>query len=229
VGEGTRVLSLCEYLTGADRHPDHVAPYQLVRAVKGLPFDGHAWITVGGARRRFDSERPQVAMAWAVERLAESMFAAYRSEPITLVPLPGHAHTTAADVETGCVHRLGLALSATLRRRGMVVHSLPLLHWRTPVGCAREGGTRDPHLLQPRLRVAVAVADSFKVIVIDDVVTTGGHIIAAQSALAAAGYDVADIAFTVGRSVFSKGDPFAELLEKCPRHTNIHFVAPAIV
>jgi hypothetical protein len=60
-------------------------PYQIVRAVKGIPFDGHATITVGGVQQRLDSSNPQPAVAWAIERLGERIFAEYEGEIVLVV------------------------------------------------------------------------------------------------------------------------------------------------
>jgi len=189
-----RVLSVCEYLMDGDRKPDHFTPFQIVQAVKGKPFNGYAWLTVGGAQQRLDSSNPQVAVSWAVEKLGEQIFAEYEGVMLTIVPVPGHTHVNMQDVEAGSVHHLGLALAEALRQRGMFAYAFPLLHWNTAIQSAREGGSRDPAVLAPQLRV-VPAQHIRKVILIDDVVTSGGHIAAGHAVLAAAGYDVADVAF----------------------------------
>ena len=56
-----------------------------------------------------------------------------------------------------------------------------------------------------------------KVIIVDDVVTSGGHLAAMHGALTAARFNVADVAFAVGRTVYEKGDPLGTLVEECPR------------
>jgi hypothetical protein len=207
---------VCEYLTQSDREPDHVTPYQIVRAVKGIPFDGHATITVGGVQWRFDSSNSQPAVAWAVERLGERIFAEYEGEAITIVPVPGHTHATPEEVAAGRVHHLGSALAEALRARGMSAHVFPLLCWKAAIQSAREGGPRDSAVLAPQLRV-VPAQHVRKVVLIDDVVTSGGHIAAACAVLSAAGHDVAEVAFTVGRTVKTKGDPLGILVEERPR------------
>lgn len=211
-----RVLSVCEYLMHGDRRPDHFTPFQIVQAVKGKTFNGYAWVTVGGQPQRLDSSSPHVAVSWAVERLGEQIFAEYEDESITIVPVPGHTHVSAEGVEAGNVHQLGLKLAEVLRSRGMVANAFPLLRWVHPIQSAREGGSRDPELLQPLLRV-VDAKHIAKVILIDDVVTSGGHIAAAYGTLTTAGYDVADVAFAVGRTVYTKGNPLGTLVEDCPR------------
>lgn len=198
-----RVLSVCEYLIEGDRHPDHVTPYQIVRAVKGLPFDGHATITVGGVQQRIDSSNREPAVAWAVERLGARIFAEHEREAITIVPVPGHTHAMPEEVAAGRMHHLGSALAEALRARGVSAHVFPLLCWRAAIQSVREGGSRDPAVLVPQLWVAPA-QHVRKVALIDDVVTSGGHIAAACAVLSAAGHDVADVAFTVGRTVKRK-------------------------
>jgi hypothetical protein len=211
-----RVLSACEYLMHGDRKPDHFTPYQIVQAVKGKPFNGYAWLTVGGAQQRLESSNPQVAVSWAAEKLGEQVFAEYEGEMLTIVPVPGHTHVNMQDVEAGSVHRLGLALAEALRQRGMVAYAFPLLHWNTAIQSAREGGSRDPDVLQQQLRVVTA-QHVRKIILVDDMVTSGGHIVAAHAVLTAARHDVADVAFAVGRTVYVKGDPLGTLVEECPR------------
>jgi hypothetical protein len=212
-----RVLSVCEYLIDEDRDPDHSIGRCIVKAVKGMPFDGYVDITVGGRQQRLDSDNPELAVAWAAERLCMHVFRMYRQEALGIVSVPGHDHSHQRQNEGGHVHRLGLSLAEALRGLRMTAEVLSLLHWSQPVESARKGGPRDAAVLGQLLRVA-SVPRHQKLIILDDVVTTGGHVEAAYAALVAAGCEVADIAFVVARTVRVKGDAIGGLLERCPRN-----------
>jgi hypothetical protein len=108
--------------------------------VKGIPFDGHATITVGGVQQRLDTSNPQPAVAWVVERLGERIFAEYEGETITIVPVPGHTHATPEEVAAGRLHHLGSALAEALRAHRMFAHVFPLLCWKAAIQSAVKGG-----------------------------------------------------------------------------------------
>jgi hypothetical protein len=187
-----RVLSLCEYLMHGDRTPDHFTPFNIVQAIKGNPFNGYSRLTVGGESVRLTESSPDVAVAWAAERLGDQIHAEFEDELVTIVPVPGHAHVSKADVQSGAVHRLGLALAQALRERGTRATAFVLLHWDRPIKSARDGGPREASVLQR-------------------------HLVAAHTVLTAHGFDVADVVFAVGRTVYTKGEPLGTLVEECPR------------
>lgn len=212
-----RVLSLCEYLaSGETLEPDHFKPYNIVKAIKGEPFKGYAWLEVDGRSVKLEASNREVAFQWAAERLATTISGAVKG-PVTIVPVPGHLHCSTSDVEAGGVFRLAALTAERLRQRGCVAYPFSLLHLHVPQPSAhQEGGTRDVEQLKQNLKV-VNATNIATVIIMDDVVTSGGHLLAAHQVVAAAGHRVHDTAFSVGRTVYVKGQALGTEVDDCPR------------
>lgn len=212
-----RVLSLCEYLTsGETLEPDHFKPYNIIKAIKGESFRGYAWLDVDGRSVRLDASNREVAFQWAAERLATAISGSVLG-PVTIVPVPGHLHCSPSDVEAGGVFRLAALTAERLRQRGWVAYPFSLLHLHVPQPSAhQEGGTRDVERLKQNLNV-VNATNVATVVILDDVVTSGGHLLAAHQVVAAAGHRVHDMAFSVGRTVYVKGEALGTEVDDCPR------------
>lgn len=97
------------------------------------------------------------------------------------------------------------------------------LHWRQALKKASEGGTRDAAVLQANL--IVRAGPPRQIVLVDDVATSGGHLLACARALRAQGHDV-EHAICAAQTVWNHPDnmwaipsrdleanPFANLLQ----------------
>ncbi len=100
--------------------------------------------------------------------------------PIALVPIPSSDCLLCNEK----VPRAFWLAQAVARRSKLAVRVFDVLRWRYAVAPSHTGGTRDPVALWHGLSVTGPAIGT--VVLVDDVVTTGGHIIAAARRLASA-------------------------------------------
>jgi hypothetical protein len=222
-----QVLSVCEYLTGSEsRKPDHFKPFNLIQAIKGkeLASSFPVNIKAGGRWFTFKNDDKDPAIACGAALLAEQIAQHFPGRKIALVPIPGHRHASAGDVEAGRLFAMAKACAAELSlRRGVDASPVALLHWKAPGESSRGGGTRNVDELDDLYTLNMSTADAMDgrtVVLLDDVVTTGGHILAAKKHIAENSfpdYPVAELAFAVARTVHVKDGPFKVTTEPCPR------------
>lgn len=216
-----QVFSLIEHLTKGDRSgaqpgkwPTHFDTYQVVKALKGERFEGFATITVGGERRRLEAESQDLALDWAGERLGKRIAQQFPDECLALVPIPGHLCTSMAMVADHRIHRLASKIAASVKARGHDAESVPLLYWSRAISSAhKESGTRDPSALQPLYRSGgYNDCGPRRIVLIDDVVTTGARLCAAERFLEEKRFNVAPVAFVVARTAHEKGPPVKDMV-----------------
>lgn len=220
-----RVLSICEYLTVGDRGPAHWDPYCITNALKRRHFAGTANLSINGQWHTISAGNADAAfnhsVAWAAERLAPQIRAAVHW-PITIVPIPGHACVSVADVRAHRLMHLATAIADALNAPHFapIAKVSPMLFWDTAQASASSGGgTRNAADVLPHYRHDVAeaaAAHMSSVVLVDDVVTTGARLSAAEHYLRSQGVNVADIAFAVARTVHAKWEPFGVHVETYP-------------
>lgn len=155
---------------------------KLVKALKGKSFGGYAtlqtpsgqWVTFretdrGPAFRIFGE--------WAVAKLREIGL----TEGV-LIPVPS---STCLAFGTDSKGR-ALADAIATRTKGFSVEDA--FHWKEDLGKAAEGGSRDPSVLQANLVLKNGPPST--IVLVDDVATSGGHLLACARALRAAGHTV---------------------------------------
>lgn len=191
-----RVVSVCEYVVAQQRSQDHWSAFKLVRALKGENFRGYGDIWLNGRWVRLDERTRDHAFEWAGQMIAPEIENAFESVPIALVPIPGSSCASVADVQQSRSHRLALAISAAMTRRPIVG---ALLHWDQPHASSRAGHTRNADSLSQHY-VATPPLLGHRIVLVDDVLTTGGHILGAAIKLRACGYETADVAFAIART-----------------------------
>jgi predicted amidophosphoribosyltransferase len=115
-----------------------------------------------------------------------------------IVPVPAHLPGSRGRVVEVAAQELSLA-------RGWPVRTGALLRLR-PVVEAKAGGVRDPDAEAPSLRWRPP-DDPGVIVLVDDVVRSGGTLLAAERAIRAAGEHRPIVAIVVCRAVPAVGDP----------------------
>lgn len=176
----------CGYASYDDDHKwgqsEHDA-HKLILTLKGEPINGYAklkrpdgvWVTIrtdtpGGAF--------QIWQQWARAKVAE-----IEPDGALLVPVPSSSCIAPGGDEKG------MRLAELARPPAGAYSALQCLHWGEQFPKARDGGPRDVARLFANSRVRDDLPAQ-RLILIDDVVTGGGHLIACARALRSRGHIV---------------------------------------
>lgn len=162
--------------------------FNLVKALKGQNFNGYVrlqarngdWVT---ARANDRAPAFRLFGEWAALVLQELV----RQEQVSaqgtlLMPVPSSSCVAFGTDEKGA------ALAGAIAARSPGFQAVNGLHWREAFCKAAEGGTRDAALLQANL--VVGDGPPSQIVLIDDVATSGGHLLACARALRARGHHV---------------------------------------
>lgn len=201
-----RVVCFSSYLTtiGGWRGVDHDA-HDFIDAIKDRSINGYSRVPVRGRRRFFDNDNRQDIVGWFAEMVSDHFTAEPVDGPIVLVPVPG-SKVSVAFAGMPRTAQLAQAIATELNDGRIVKDAL---RWREPMPSANEdGGTRDPAELFNNL-VLIENVDGDRVVLVDDVLTSGGHLQACAEKLRAGGAEVL-MAVVAGRADENQvDDPFA--------------------
>jgi hypothetical protein len=170
--------------TGAGWKPDDYDALTVVRAVKGQDLKkGYAKIkSLTGAVVTVDAARRGNAKAlfgaWAAARLVKLGVQAG-----WLIPIPS-SDCLALDTD-----RKGMELARAVEVRAAGMKAESALCWTEQLTKAAEGGPRDVATLFPNLRIWTQFPEG-PVVLVDDVVTSGGHALACAKLLREYGHEV---------------------------------------
>jgi hypothetical protein len=205
-----RIICTCTYRTSPPRgwSDREFAACKLVRVLKGLPISGWADIPVDGRTIRLDQSNAEEAFP-LFARLATPHID-WQHAPTLLVPIPNSCSVAADAVpRTRC---LADALVAHAGRVDLAVADV--LRWREPMPAAhRWGAARYPEQLYPNLRLVRTLPARSVVLLVDDLLTTGGHLRAAAAFLGEAGARVAGGVCAGRADEHRVSDPFAARVE----------------
>jgi len=128
------------------------------------------------------------------------VIATFSAEELYLVPVPNAEALT--NVES---YRTLKMVQEAFNETAYDGCALDALRWNKKRRKAHEGGSRKREDLFPLLDAVADVKDK-NVVLIDEIVTTGGNLLASQDRLIAAGAKIV-AAVTCGRSVYDLKDP----------------------
>lgn len=175
---------------------------KFVKALKRKEFQGHGSLpSYGGGRRQFTYQAPANALVLFAEWGAARVFQ-LRVNDRVLVPVPSST-CTSFGMDSAPVRMVQALSGASGMRMGFwlrFAHVLP--------SAAAAGGSRNPGFLAEKLIVIPGVAGQ-RVVLVDDVKTTGGHLLACARVLRAAGAQV-DLALVAASTVWQQhADPLS--------------------
>ncbi len=177
-----RLVTYAYYRTDnfAGAQPEYNA-VKFIQAIKGDSVSGYADIPLGGRRwERLKHDNRHLAAQWFAD-VASVRLGTIEGEKI-LVPIPHHDRTSTAHAsKTAAIATAMLSEGAGQVWDGLV--------WRSPQPSSRSGGPRDPQTLYRALRLEGSPPLGRRYVLIDDVVTSGGHIRAAAARLVDVGCD----------------------------------------
>jgi hypothetical protein len=186
-----KVVSLSTYRTskGTGWSKADYNASRFVKAIKEKPVKGYGYVPVGGGKvLLLDASTAKDAPAMFAQRAA-IVVKWDQVGPVAFVPLPNSSCAVNTD-QPPRTRKLADALATHILTGDAIVADI--LRWDTPLPSAHEaGGTRDPQLLYPRLRLVGDVPAGRRIVLIDDVLTSGGHLRAAAAFLEAQGATVA--------------------------------------
>ena len=210
------IVCFCSYLVTDDYSKwcpdDHIAS-KFVNALKGEELKGYAYVPVLGLRRYLGNANLDDAIGWFADMVASHMQRHRMHGPFALVPVPNSGNTVRSSTRPRTV-KLARATAPKIVDGTKV---LDCLRWKKDLGSARRGaGTRDPATLYQNLAFISKLPVGTPYILIDDVLTTGGHLQACIAKLTSGGAAVI-AGFCAGRTVHDPPeDPFAVTKESVP-------------
>lgn len=195
-----RLHALCHYRGGSDDWTDSwqdadYAARNVVKAVKGMPFNGSSRVKSSGGVHLIDSSPAGFARAMKIAgvALAKAIVAA-GYENASVVPIPSSSHIDPAQTFTGS------RLAAAIEAANPNLIAAPVLYFNQVLPkTATGGGSRNPFVIKQHLRAVGGLTLPHPCVLLDDVCTSGGHMIGAARFLADRGIQVAD-GFVVGRT-----------------------------
>lgn len=213
-----RVHAICGYpgkseAWNGDWENVHFRARNLVKGVKREQFGGYSdWRAKNKNQvlRQYSNEQGnKLALAVAASKLVD-LFDAAGIQTALVVPVPSSQTINPGADYTG----IRLAREIEARRPGLV--ATPVLYFDSPQPSAHDGGgERRWHMILPHLR-GTPIAAAGQVVLLDDVLTSGGHLRACRRFLDGKGRDPTD-AFVIGRTVWERpADMFAVPPETLP-------------
>ena len=174
------VFCRCAYLAGDYAGvPQHVwEAHKYVHALKGDNIKGYASIPVRNAKQLLNQLTRGQAPQWFGVHAADML--AGVAAPYYLVPIPS---SSAAVGSTVVSRTLVLAneVQKALASAGVAV--LDAIRWDKALVPAHQGGPRFADEVYPHVRIIAQIPKGARVVLVDDVKTSGGHLQAVAAAL----------------------------------------------
>jgi hypothetical protein len=191
------VSYLCNRSLGSQTDRDAT---NFIRAIKGGD--------VTGSLNRLDTKNGAGALEWFGELGALALARKRLPPPIILIPVPS-SRCTLANAQSPCTIQLADSVARHLGNSAVCDG----LRWRRAMKSSHTGGVRDPQYLYDNLSLVVPMPKGTRVVV-DDLLTTGGHILASAARVSSV-TSPCRIALCVGRSVSQpRGNRFSFVEEE---------------
>jgi len=171
---------------------------RIIKAIKGQPYNGYALVNIRGADTKIYTRESEKLVALILEMVAKQLSEAVSGE-FDLVPIPNSSSTSNDNSEFRTLTH-ARAVAAFIGQR---VSAVPALRWKAAKVPAHEGGIRDPQALFENL--SVAKVPTKRVVLFDDVLTTGGQMIACYRRLAKSGRPPM-LGMVIGRTTHTQKD-----------------------
>jgi predicted amidophosphoribosyltransferase len=204
----TKVVTFCGYFCNLAmqwRPEDHDS-HKFIQAIKGEEMNMYGYVPVRGVRQRLSNANADDAVGWFATFVLDHLTAKKLKGPFLVVPLP-NSDTTVDSSSKPRTKRLAKAICNALNDGSKV---LDCLRFKQDLGSAREeGGSREASVLYGNLAllkdVVKGVDKDAKVLLVDDVTTSGGHLQACVAKLATVGLEV-DIVMCAGKTVYDQDE-----------------------
>ncbi len=206
------VVCFCRYF--AARHtkwrPEDFDAYKFVHALKGKDLNGYGYVPVAGVKKRLSNLNVSSAIDWFAIFVANYLTRKKIKGPFAVVPIPNSSCTVSSSVRPH-TRKLAKAICETLGDESEVVDCL---RWKKNLGSASaEGGPRDAEVLYGNLVLSAKSDELPTVILVDDVMTSGGHLKASAAKLRKAGANVV-IAVCGGRTTYDQDKGAFDIVEE---------------
>jgi hypothetical protein len=212
---GLRTISLFTYRTkGGGWTAEQLGVLRFVHALKRRDLGGTADVLLqrGQPKRRLAEQNAGDAFDWFAEMVVAVLRDELATTRVVLVPIPDCGCTE--DV----VESRTSALAMAVARRAPAVVVSDILRWRRRMPSARSGqGSRNPVSIYQNLRLRSGWGPvSRPHVLVDDVVTTGGHLRACAAFLHNHGARVERAICAARSDQYPPDDPFQRRVDELP-------------
>jgi hypothetical protein len=189
---------------------DYFAPSQFIKALKGRSFNGYADLPRpnGTCKRLIGDSGISVNRQDATDffgEIAANYLRQSNVKSVVLVPIPSSG--ACIRCHPSAMKTLPIAQNIVHQYGNMTLSVADLLRWQAPMQSAHSGvGTRSSQVLQANLRFNVKPQRGARYILIDDVITSGGHMLAAEQFISRDGGQVL-FGMVAGRTVYDHTYP----------------------
>jgi predicted amidophosphoribosyltransferase len=203
-----KVVAFCGYFCNRVlmRRPEDHDAHKFIQAIKAKSMNMYGYVPVRGVKQRLSNDNAADAVGWFATFVLDHLTAKKLKGPFLVVPVP-NSDTTLSSSSKPRTKRLAKAICDVLNDGSKVVDCLRV---KQDLGSASEDrGPRAANVLYGNLAllrdVVKGVDKDAKVLLVDDVTTSGGHLQACAAKLATVGLEV-DMVMCAGKTVYDQDE-----------------------